>query len=114
MSLVPPARLTSGHNTWLSTCTSAVLPLPTGPATPARKARILLAFIFNSSSFSKQKIPLSQWQHAGRLACQQLAVGANLVSFSVHFDVRRGGIVNHVSFPDLPAIRDRNRPLAQA
>src|SRR5258707_13707461 len=100
MSLVTTARFTSGHKTWLSTCTSAVLPLPTGPATPARKAR---AFIFNS--FSKQEIPLRQRQHAGGLASEQLAVGADLVGFGVHFDVRRGGIVNHVSFPDLPAIR---------
>src|SRR5258708_22660657 len=109
MSLVTTARLTDGHKTWLSTCTSAVLPLPTGPATPARKARILLSFIFNSSSSSKQKIALSQRQHAGRLASEQLAVGADLVCFGVHFDMRRGRIVNHVSFPDLPAILPRNR-----
>src|SRR5216684_8452110 len=114
MSLVTTARFTSGHKTWLSTCTSAVLPLPTGPATPARKARILLAFIFNSRSSSKQEIPLSKRQDTGRLASEQLAVGADLVCFGVHFDMRRGRIVNHVSFPDLPAIRHRNRPLAEA
>ena len=32
----------------------------------------------------------------------------------VHFDMRRGRIVNHLRFSDLPAIRHGNRPLAQA
>src|ERR1700737_1918351 len=110
MSLVTAARLTAGHKAWLSTCTSAVLPLPTGPATPSRKARIALSFMFNSSSFSKQEIPLRQRQDAGRLAGEQLAVGANFIGFRIHFNMWQGGIVDHIRFADLPAIRHGHGP----
>src|SRR4029079_13983725 len=44
---------------------------------------------------SKKKIPLRQGKHLGRLADQQLAVGAHLVGFRVNADFRLQTVVDH-------------------
>src|SRR5690349_2177865 len=51
MSLVTTARLICGQNKRLSTSTSAVLPLPTGPATPTRNA---LFNVFSRQEWGKR------------------------------------------------------------
>src|SRR6266849_9263352 len=96
MSLVTTARLTLGHRRLLSESTSAVFPLPTGPATPTRKARFAV--------ISEQEIPLRHRQYRGRLTCQQLAVRAHFICLRIYFQFRSGGIVHHVRFSDLTAV----------
>src|SRR5450432_921971 len=108
MSLVTTAKLTCGHRAWLSTCTSAVFPLPTGPATPIRNAPVI------DQSSLEQEITLRQRQHASRLAGEQLTIGANLICFRIHFDLRRSRVVNHIRLADLSAILNGDQALAKA
>src|SRR5579872_7321621 len=100
MSLVTTAMLYRCCNSRLSRSTRAVLPLPTGPATPTRNAR----FMCLPERRLEQEIPLRQRQHARRLAGKQFTVGANLVGFRIHFELWRGGIVDHVFLPDVAAV----------
>src|SRR5260370_8012588 len=93
MSFVTTARFTRGHRLLLSESTSAVFPLPTGPATPMRKALI-----------SEKEIALRHRQLSSRLAGQQLAICADLVSLRVHFNLRCSGIVAHVRLPGVAAV----------
>src|SRR5260370_17645803 len=92
MALVTSARFTRGHSFLLRQSTSAVFPLPTGPATPMRKALI-----------SEEEIALRHRQLSSRLAGQQLAIGADLVSLRVHFNLRCRGIVDHVRLAGVAA-----------
>src|ERR1700677_110210 len=62
----------------------------------------------------EKKIALRQRQNAGRFASEKLAVRANFVSFRIHFDVGRGGIMDHVGLSDFPAILHRHQALAEA
>src|SRR5213596_3579036 len=78
MSLVTTPTLTRGESSRLRQSTSAVLPLPTGPATPTRNARMATRL--------KQEISLGQRQHAGGFAGEQLAIGADFVG--AHIECR--------------------------
>src|SRR6266487_1342286 len=106
MSFVTTARFTWGHKLRLSRSTSAVLPLPTGPATPTRKARLPV--------ISKQKVSLRHGQLPRRLACQQFSIGTDFVGFRIHFQLWSRRIVDHIRLADLPAILDGPERLPQA
>src|SRR5215813_10834894 len=63
MSFVTTARLYFGHNRRLSRSTSAVLPEPTGPATPTRNARcsdVVDIFLHPAISQDVER-PLQRW-----------------------------------------------------
>src|SRR6476660_10341233 len=96
MSLVTTPTLTRGESSRLRQSTSAVLPLPTGPATPTRNARMATRL--------KQEISLGQRQHAGGLAGEQLTVGADFVGFGIDFQLGHRRIVNHVTFADAATV----------
>src|SRR5579864_8177002 len=100
MSLVTTATLMRGESSRLRQSTSAVLPLPTGPATPTRNARMATRL--------EQEIPLGQWQNAGRLASEQFAIGPDFICFRVNFELGRGRVVNHVTFADAAAVLYRD------
>src|SRR5262245_15085101 len=99
MSLVTTPRFTLGHRCLLNWSTSAVFPLPTGPAIPTRYAL---------TSFSlKQKIPLRQRQYLSGFAGEQLAIGAHFVSLRIDFDPRHCGVVDHVLLTGSAAVANR-------
>src|SRR5689334_20513959 len=106
MSFVTTATLTRGESLRLKQSTSAVLPLPTGPATPTRNARMHTRL--------EQEISLGQRQHAGGLAGEQLAIGADLVGFGIDFELGRGRIVNHVALADAAAVLHGDGVLGKA
>src|SRR5258708_36176539 len=99
MSLVTTPTLMRGESSRLRQSTSAVLPLPTGPATPTRNARM--------DTRLEQEISLGQRQHAGGLAGEQLAIGADLVGFGIDFEFGHGRIVNHVALAGTAAVLHR-------
>src|ERR1700733_7947381 len=119
MSFVTTARFNSGHSRLLSRSTNAVLPQPTGPAIPTRKALMLLNPLWQGGDpphnlpHLEQKISLRKRQHSRRLAGQQSAVGANLVRLRIHIDLGRGGIVDHVPFADRTAVPHGKGALAE-
>src|SRR5262249_49901991 len=130
MSLVTTARLTDGQRRRLSCSTSAVLPLPTGPAIPTRYALMVGSGIYRHRSLrsrlsteklsrftwystSEQKISLRQRQLAGGLAGQQLAVSAYFIRLGIHIDSRRRGVVDHVFLADGAAATYGDGPLFQ-
>src|SRR5579871_1642973 len=96
MSLVTTATLCCGESARLKQSTNAVLPLPTGPATPTRNARIGFRL--------KQEIALSQRQHAGRFARQKFAVCPDFIGFGIDFELGGCGVVDHVLLSDAAAI----------
>src|SRR5579864_5945187 len=96
MSLVTTPTLRRGESSRLRQSTRAVLPLPTGPATPTRNARMATRL--------KQEISLGQRQHAGGLAGEQFAVGADFVGFGIDLEFGRGRIMNHVALADAAAV----------
>src|SRR5438094_5899123 len=83
MSLVTTPTLTRGESSRLRQSTSAVLPLPTGPATPTRNARMATRL--------KQEISLGQRQHAGGFAGEPLAIGADFVGAHIECREERYG-----------------------
>src|SRR6267154_5270380 len=97
MSLVTTAKSIPGQRRLLSESTRAVFPLPTGPATPTRKARFMVIIA------SEQKIALRHGQRLSRLAGQQLAVGADFISLRVHLQFCRRCIVDHVRLAEMAA-----------
>src|SRR5690348_18421574 len=96
MSFVTTPTLRRGESSRLRQSTSAVLPLPTGAAMPTRNARMHTRL--------EQEISLGQGKHAGGLAGEQLAIGADLVGLGIDFELGRGGIVNHVALADAAAV----------
>src|SRR5262245_52260474 len=111
MSLVTTPRFTPGQNLWLSRSTSAVLPLPTGPAMPTRNALVIAPPSASSTLrrlLLEQEIPLRQRQNLRRLAGEQFAVRAHFVGLRIDFDLLHGGIVNHVALADGSAILHRH------
>src|ERR1044072_6737393 len=96
MSLVTTPTLMRRESSRLRQAISAVLPLPTGPATPTRNARMATRL--------KQEISLGQRQHAGGFTGEQFAVGANFIGFWIDLELGRGRIVNHVALADAAAV----------
>ncbi len=61
----------------------------------------------------KQEIPLRQRQDRGRLAGQQLPIGAYFVRLRVNIDLRHGVVVDHVGLANRAALRHRHHPFLQ-
>src|ERR1035438_1860232 len=108
MSFVTTAKLTAGHSRLLSWSSSAVFPLPTGPAIPTRYALMMCRFS------SEQKVTLRQRQNAGRLAGQQLAIRPHFIGLRIDFDVWHCGVVDHVPLPNGAAVLHGHSPLFHA
>src|SRR5579862_4463804 len=63
---------------------------------------------------SEQEITLREGKQFGRFALQQFAVGADLISFRVHVDLRQGVIPFKIFLSELSAAADGLNALAQA
>ena len=57
---------------------------------------------------SKQKIPLCERQHFGRLTGQQHAVSAHFVGLRIHFHQRQVVVEHHVALGDGAGVFDRH------